>query len=91
MLSSSFAGAEQLKTVFNPFTGKPDYITKIECGTTPKGVQFADANGCTWCQTINTSGVLSTALIACLSSFILMEDGSFILQEDGVSKIITEQ
>lgn len=97
MLMSSTLGAEQLKQVFNPFTGKPDYITKVDpstlitpCGSSPLGIQFTDTASCTWCETIDTGGVLTTALISCpATGFILMEDGTYILQEDG-SKIVVE-
>lgn len=81
--------AEQLKTVFNPFTGKLDYITKVSCGTSPIGTLFTDSNNCNWCETINTSGVLSTTLIACIAGLILMEDATYVLQEDG-TKIAVE-
>jgi len=88
VLAASQVLAEKTKTTYNPFTGKLDYITKIDCGSHPVGVQFVDANNCTWCETIDTSGVLTTALVTCGAS-ILMENGTFILQEDG-TKITAE-
>ena len=87
-LAASQAFAEKTKTTYNPFTGKLDYITKIDCGSNPVGVQFIDANSCTWCETIDTSGVLTTALVSCGAS-ILMENGTYILQENG-TKITVE-
>lgn len=37
---SSSASAETLKTVFNPFTGKFDYITRLDSTTLPSGSTF---------------------------------------------------
>lgn len=34
---SGWASAEQIKTVFNPFTSKPDYITKVDSSTISPG------------------------------------------------------
>lgn len=58
------------------------------CGSSPVGIQFTDTANCSWCETINTSGVLATALIACAATFILMEDGTYILQEDGTKIVV---
>ena len=60
------------------------------CGTNPVGIQFVDANSCKWCETVNTSGIMVTALLSCpATGFILKEDGTYILQEDG-TKIMVE-
>jgi hypothetical protein len=37
LLAASFAGAETTKTVFSPFTGKLDFITRVDSGTLPGG------------------------------------------------------
>lgn len=104
--------AEQTKLLYSPFTGKLDYITKLDSTTLPSGstqyiqntltpttttqrfsVQVGsfsvagwyimDSDDCLWNTTINTSGVLTTALMNCPSiGFIIMEDNSFVLQED---------
>lgn len=37
LLTSSFGFAEPTKTIFNPFTGKLDYITKMSSSTLPSG------------------------------------------------------
>jgi len=60
------------------------------CGSNPSGLQFTDTNLCTWCETVDTSGVLTTALISCPGTkYMLMEGGTHILMEDG-TKILTE-
>ena len=59
------------------------------CGTGNNGIQFIDTASCKWCQTVNTSGSIVTALISCpATGFILMEDGTFILQEDGTKILV---
>lgn len=81
--------AETLKTVFNPFTSKFDYITRLDASTTITvgPIILTDANNCRWSTGVNTSGVLTTASLGCPS--ILMEDGTYILMEDS-SKILVE-
>ncbi len=47
------------------------------------GPVLADSAGCTWRVGVNTSGVLTTALLACPgSNSMLMEDGTKVLMED---------
>jgi hypothetical protein len=50
-LVSPFLNAEPLKTVFNPFTGKPDYITRIDSNT------VTGTGTCT--STSNSNGTVS--------------------------------
>ena len=80
---SAWSFAEQLKQVYNPFTGNPDYITRLD-GTTllaGAGISISCNNGI--CTITNTGGGGGT-------TFVLMEDGTDVLAEDG-SKVLTEQ
>lgn len=63
--SASFA--ESTKTVFNPFTGKLDFITKVDTGTVLSGSAFrtADVNSCLWDISVSTPGNLITTLVSC--------------------------
>jgi hypothetical protein len=76
-----FSFAEQLKTVYNPFTGKNDYITRLDATTivAGAGISVSCVNGI--CTITNTGGGGTT--------FVLMEDGTDVLAEDG-SKVLTE-
>lgn len=56
LVSSKWAIAEPLKTVFNPFTGKPDYITRIDSGSLT--VSSASING-----PLNVTGILTSTAI----------------------------
>ena len=79
---SSWSFAEQTKTIFNPFTGNPDFITRLD-GTTllaGTGISISCTNGI--CTITNTGGGGGT-------TYVLMEDGSVVLAEDG-SKVSTE-
>lgn len=78
--------------------GSGNYVSKtgdtisgdLEFTLSSIGPILLDSNGCTWRAGVDTSGVLTTALLNCpASGFILMEDGTFILQEDS-SKILVE-
>lgn len=59
--------AEPTKTVFSPFTGKLDYITKIDSSTaiTVASISLYDSAGCLWTETVNTSGSWIASLISC--------------------------
>lgn len=35
------------------------------CGSSPVGIQFTDADSCTWCTTVATTGNLVTTLESC--------------------------
>lgn len=53
---SAWAFAEQKKTVYNPFTGKLDFITTLSSGTLPSGSTFyIQDNGTGGLFEINTS------------------------------------
>jgi len=67
---SSSAWAEQVKTIFNPFTNKPDYITRLDTGIqiSVGSVNLPDAINCIWDVTISTNGNLTTTLVSCPSS-----------------------
>ena len=74
--------SEQVKTIFNPFTGKQDYITRFDATTllAGTGISVSCTNGI--CTITNTGGGGGT-------TYVLMEDSSKVLADDG-SKILTE-
>ena len=78
---SSCLWSEQTKTVFNPFTGNPDFITRLDNTTllAGTGISISCTNGV--CTITNTGGGGTT--------YVLMEDASKVLAEDG-SSILTE-
>ena len=59
--------AETTKTVYNPFTGKLDFITKIDTGTAYGflNVQLVDSAGCLWKETVDTAGSFVATQISC--------------------------
>jgi hypothetical protein len=71
------ARAETTKTIFNPFTGKLDFITALSsttlttagaalaCPSNANGLLLTDSASCTWCETVATTGNLVTTLINC--------------------------
>jgi len=81
LLLPVFASAEQTKTIFNPFTGNPDFITRLDTTTllAGTGISISCTNGV--CTITNTGGGGTF--------FILMEDSTAILAEDG-TKLLTE-
>jgi hypothetical protein len=79
---SAWSFAEQLKTVFNPFTGKQDYITRLD-GTT------IVAGNCISVSCVNGVCTITAICGGGSTTYILMEDSSIVLAEDG-SKLLTE-
>lgn len=67
LLLTSVCSAESTKTIFNPFTQKLDYITRIDTGTVINGSSYrtVDANSCLWDITVNITGNLVTTLVSC--------------------------
>lgn len=64
---ASVCSAESTKTIFNPFSQKLDYITRIDTSTVVSGSSFrtSDASSCLWDITVNTAGNLVTTLVSC--------------------------
>lgn len=56
LILSSFAGAEQVKTIFNPFTNKQDYITKIDSNTIQPGTGVTVTTLSSGAVVINATG-----------------------------------
>lgn len=63
------AKAEPLKTVFNPFTGKPDYITRIDSNTVIAGANCTSTSNPSGTVTITCSGSGSPALTSTAVGF----------------------
>lgn len=53
---STFSSAEPLKTVFNPFTGKQDYITRIDSNTIIPGTNVTVGSNANGTVTVNSTG-----------------------------------
>lgn len=56
LLLSGWAAAEPLKTVFNPFTGKQDYITRIDSNTVLPGANCTSTSNSNGTVTISCTG-----------------------------------
>lgn len=84
--AGSFGGA----SFFNIYGSSATSSGDTAWLTSSVGPILTDSNSCTWRTGVNTSGVLTTALLNCPGGgFILMEDGTFMLQEDN-TKILVE-
>lgn len=67
LLIASVCSAESTKTIFNPFTQKLDYITRIDSSTaiTAASINLYDSSNCLWRAIINTAGAWVTSLVSC--------------------------
>lgn len=76
---TSVCSAESTKMLFNPFTQKLDYITRIDTGTVISGSSFrtSDSNSCLWDISVSTPGNLVTTLVSCptIASFVACVPG----------------
>jgi hypothetical protein len=61
LLASSFAGAETTKTVFSPFSGKLDFITKVTSSTIGADAGLSPSK----CVETDSNGALKSAASAC--------------------------
>lgn len=67
LLLSQSTRAEQVKTIFNPFTNKSDYITRVDTATIMYASSYRtiDATNCLWDMKVDTAGALVIALVSC--------------------------